>query len=580
MHILENTTEEQNRQSKEPILKDLDGQNGDPYSKEKVTMREDLTLEDKDRQDEEHSLNEQFSIHGDREDKQSGKNVHQHEERPFSCKICYSSFTKYRFLKQHCAVHMEKPFACSMCGKRYRVSRKYREHESIPHKQKCKICLKMFIKYSDLKMHRQTSHPDRVRHRGRILEKHPTETQNTGSEEQVTKMPVSEKEICDAILSVYKKKKEKPTFRCDLCSKEFKQKGILSAHKQIKHPNECNECPAKFIHLSALIDHKQTKHSNDHSFECDVCPAKFKVKSQLISHRQSHLRSYSCDICSEKFNTHHDLRRHSYQMHPEYKPHTCKVCSKSFKRYVSLVAHEHMQHANSHECSICGKQYSMLKILRKHESKEHRESCSICSVKFVDIHDLRRHKEKVHKTFIVQRYYTAGQAKFATKLESYLKMQSKDQTDVHEHSHLNTDTLQQTSHAAGGDFSKIDKKECEFELAKDYSTMSNELHATSVVSSGRTSGRCELDSCKEEMVSCKDKCEEDCKEKDECFEKRQRNIGQTLQVQMCEAAKSDTAALTKDIFFQDPYITEVEVYFCKTNEKDVTENEEQQPENT
>jgi predicted RNA-binding Zn-ribbon protein involved in translation (DUF1610 family) len=108
-------------------------------------------------------------------------------------------------------------------------------------------------------------------------------------------------------------------FRCDMCDKEYRQRGDLTRHRQIKHEGVrygCDQCDYKATQKGHLNEHKQSQHEGV-SYSCDQCDYKASYLSHLITHKQSLHDGvrYSCDQCDYKATEKSSLSRHKRRIH-------------------------------------------------------------------------------------------------------------------------------------------------------------------------------------------------------------------------------------------------------------------------
>lgn len=172
--------------------------------------------------------------------------------------------------------------------------------------------------------------------------------------------------------------KKRKSFKCLLCSREFKHMYTLTRH-MTSHTNErkyqCNECGKAFRQISTLNQHRVI-HSQNRPFSCEVCRKSFNRISSLISHRNTHSneKSYSCPICSKGFHQKGNLRNHVYT-HTNERPYVCDICQKGFNQMSNLNCHKQKVHANifvsKWSCKICSTFFEKRNQLRAHEIEIH-----------------------------------------------------------------------------------------------------------------------------------------------------------------------------------------------------------------
>lgn len=112
--------------------------------------------------------------------------------------------------------------------------------------------------------------------------------------------------------------------RCELCSRNFQSRAILSQHKR-KHGLQkliCHFCGREFPNKEAITRHLFTKHvSSEPKFECQICKKKYQLQSLLKSHmwtvHREKKRSITCEQCGKSFYIKFHLDKHMLSSHTD-----------------------------------------------------------------------------------------------------------------------------------------------------------------------------------------------------------------------------------------------------------------------
>lgn len=83
---------------------------------------------------------------------------------------------------------------------------------------------------------------------------------------------------------------DKP-YKCEFCSKPFRQWGDLKYHIQSKHTKEkshqCEFCGKDFARRYSLVIHRRI-HTGEKNYKCEFCDKEFRASSYLQVHRKIH----------------------------------------------------------------------------------------------------------------------------------------------------------------------------------------------------------------------------------------------------------------------------------------------------
>ena len=201
----------------------------------------------------------------------------------------------------------------------------------------CKICLKTFKNYNEIKAH---------------------------------------KLLCTKL---------KKKYACSVCSKGFTQKSMLEDHFDYLHTNKpkkyrCKPSNKTFEQKKVYLEHNRPLHNNsDYKYVCDECGRGFYVKGEFTCHRLSHtkVKPFACGVCNvARFATPGRLNAHLAKCG---KPlaFQCDLCGKHFSSKQAVDIHIAEAHATpgkskSWDCPLCEDvHYSSQGGWYKHLRKQH-----------------------------------------------------------------------------------------------------------------------------------------------------------------------------------------------------------------
>ena len=174
--------------------------------------------------------------------------------KPYKCKKCGVSFSKFHYAKNHCKKEASK-WICDNCGIEMKIESSKRHIERCKNKRKtvntieklkfrCTVCDKQFDKSFNCKRHEQIVHG------------------------------------ISASVGIYK---------CHLCSFSSNLIKQVKKHITVQHSNKecefkCNRCQFSCFSPNGLRQHNQ----NVHGFECKQCGKMFSTEAMLSSHVRMH----------------------------------------------------------------------------------------------------------------------------------------------------------------------------------------------------------------------------------------------------------------------------------------------------
>ena len=158
---------------------------------------------------------------------------------------------------------------------------------------------------------------------------------------------VSVEEVTSSTNSVRKK----GAFKCQLCSKSFPSKRMLSKHEKyhVAKNTSCKQCGQVFTKNWKLEQHMAKDHANGQSLECKDCGKQFQWHRNLLAHiNLNHQREirYRCKNCPLTFLKKKAFIYHHREKHKEAVEPWCNLCLEVF---------DGNKQRDDHLCSKIGK---------------------------------------------------------------------------------------------------------------------------------------------------------------------------------------------------------------------------------
>ncbi|KAL1778792.1 zinc finger protein 39-like [Sigmodon hispidus] len=320
------------------------------------------------------------------------------QEQTFECKVCGKLFYKYSHLTQHLKTHKEKKYESDDCEPIFNIQSNLLKHQNLNVREELYTCNdgeKYIIEKSEKNVQQRIIGDGRNVYGKTVWSKLNCSVQeNPHKDEKSHAYSISGKTISKSNLQLETLHRYEKAYECNTCGKTFNLKPSVyspsRAHTAEK-PYECKACQQ-----SKLTVNQQT-HTQEKRYVCNVCGKAFYKRAYLHAHQRTHTgeKPYDCKECGKCFRLKSFLVVHQ-RIHTGEKPFACNTCGKSFKQRTSLYTHIRIHTGEKpYECKECRKSFILKSYLTVHQrthSGEKPYECDVCGKAFKQNSHLHAHK--------------------------------------------------------------------------------------------------------------------------------------------------------------------------------------------
>ena len=200
---------------------------------------------------------------------------------------------------------------------------------------------------------------------------------------------------------------------CFKCKKKFSSEEDLTMHMEKMHKTSNQQLVCPICNYTSSSETEISQHVKEkHSFKCKECNREFPSSDELISHDYEEHRTNNvdsstpptttCSKCGHLFSSKNELDIHSAAVHGRSnKPYDCPICT--YTSTTEADVNNHVEETHVFRCKDCQSECSSQEELIRHISEMHETDperihiCNRCSHEFAREDDLKQHMSLVHE---------------------------------------------------------------------------------------------------------------------------------------------------------------------------------------
>ncbi|BFG01749.1 zinc finger protein 771 [Drosophila madeirensis] len=246
--------------------------------------------------------------------------------------------------------------ACDQCGKQvyklpYLEAHIRSVHQGHAKPFLCRDCDKSFTRYEQLRSHMRNSHPSQGG----------SGSGGESAQQQLEEVQRLICELCNRQYSTknalgehLKRHAQRKEHVCEHCGVAKVTRTELLTHLRIHNPSwekfKCQQCPQLFRHKSAISRHVRVVHEGQRRFQCVHCEKRFGTHASQLRHERLHASGDQqlpsrCDVCSKCFTDGERLASHMRSHDKSLWPYACAQCNKPCVTRQTLEMHQ-QRHSN------------------------------------------------------------------------------------------------------------------------------------------------------------------------------------------------------------------------------------------